>query len=37
MITKDKIPFIHENFNVEKAIEIINLKKLGTVITRDKK
>ena len=37
MITKEKIPFINENFNVEKAIEIINLKKLGTVITRDKK
>ena len=37
MITKDKIPFINENFNVEKALEIINLKKLGTVITRDKK
>jgi len=37
MITKDKIPFIYENFNVEKALEIINLKKLGMVITRDKK
>ena len=37
MITKEKIPFINENFNVKKAIEIINLKKLGTVITRDKK
>jgi arabinose-5-phosphate isomerase len=37
MITKDKIPFINENFNVEKALEIINLKKLGMVITRDKK
>ena len=37
MITKDKIPFINENFNVEKALEIINLKKLGTVITRNKK
>ena len=37
MITRDKIPFINENFNVEKAIEIINLKKLGTVITRDNK
>ena len=37
MITKDKIPFIYENFNVERALEIINLKKLGTVITRDKK
>ena len=37
MITKNKIPFINENFNVKKAIEIINLKKLGTVITRDKR
>ena len=37
MLTKNRIPFINENFNVEKAIEIINLKKLGTVITRDKK
>ena len=36
MITRDKIPFINENFNVEKALEIINLKKLGTVITRNK-
>jgi arabinose-5-phosphate isomerase len=37
MITKDKIPFIYENFNIEKALKIINLKKLGTVITRNKK
>ena len=37
MLTKNMIPFINENFNVEKAIEIINLKKLGTVIVRDKK
>ena len=37
MITKDKIPFINENFNVKKALKIISLKKLGTVITRDKK
>jgi arabinose-5-phosphate isomerase len=37
MINKDKTPFINENFNIEKALEIINLKKLGTVITRDKK
>ena len=37
MLTKNMIPFINENFNVAKAIEIINLKKLGTVITRDKK
>jgi arabinose-5-phosphate isomerase len=37
MITKNKIPFIYENSNVEKALKIINIKKLGTVITRDKK
>ncbi len=37
MLVKDKIPFINENFNVEKALEIINQKKLGTVITRDRK
>ncbi len=37
MITKNKIPFINENLNVKKAIKIISLKKLGTVITRDKK
>lgn len=37
MLTKNMIPYINENFNVEKAIEIINLKKLGIVITRDKK
>ena len=37
MITKDQIPFIYENFNIERALEIINLKKLGTVITREKK
>ncbi|ETA70231.1 KpsF/GutQ family sugar-phosphate isomerase [Candidatus Pelagibacter ubique] len=37
MITKTKIPFINENLNVKKALRIISLKKLGTVITRDKK
>ena len=37
MIVKGKLPFINENFNVEKALEIISLKKLGTVITRDKR
>jgi len=37
MLTKNMIPYVNENFNVEKAIEIINLKKLGIVITRDKK
>ena len=37
MITKNKIPFINENLNVKKALKIISLKKLGTVITRDKK
>ena len=37
MITKTKMPFINENLNVKKALKIISLKKLGTVITRDKK
>ena len=37
MLTKNMIPYVNENFNVKKAIEIINLKKLGIVITRDKK
>ncbi len=37
MLVKDKIPFINENFNVEKALEIINQKKLGAVITRDRR
>ena len=37
MIVKNKLPFINQNFNVGKALEIINLKKLGTVIIRDKK
>ncbi len=37
MINKNKIPFINENSNIEKGLEIINSKKLGTVITRNNK
>ncbi len=37
MIIKNEIPFINENCNVEKGLEIINSKKLGTVITRNNK
>ena len=32
MLTKNKIPFIHENQNIKKAIKIINLKKLGFLV-----
>ena len=35
MLTKDKIPFIDENSTMKKALEIITLKKLGTLIVRD--
>jgi len=37
MISKENVPFINENSKVAKALEIINKKKLGTVIARDKK
>ena len=37
MLTKNKIPFIDENSSFGKAIKIINLKKLGVVIARNKK
>ena len=37
MISKENVPFINENSKVAKALEIINIKKLGTVIVRDKK
>ena len=37
MLTKNKIPFIDENSSFDKAIKIINLKKLGVVIARNKK
>ena len=35
MLTKDKIPFINENSTMKKALQIITLKKLGTLIVRD--
>jgi len=37
MLIKDKIPFINENAFLKKVIKIINLKKLGVVIIRNKK
>ncbi len=37
MIVKNKIPFINENSTLKKTIKIINTKKLGVVIVRNKK
>ena len=37
MLTKKKIPFIAENSKFNKVLELINLKKLGLVIVRNKK
>jgi len=37
MLTKNKIPFINENSTFDKAIKLINLKKLGVAIVRNKK
>jgi len=37
MLTKDKIPFINENDDLKKAIKVINLKKLGVLIVKNKK
>ncbi len=37
MLTKNKIPFIEEDSSFNKAIKLINLKKLGVVIVRNKK
>ena len=37
MIVKNKIPFINENSTLKKTIKIINSKKLGVVIIRNKK
>ncbi len=37
MISKNNLPFVNENSNIEKGIKIINLKKLGTVIIRNNK
>ncbi len=36
MLIKDKIPFINENDSLRKAIKMINLKKLGVLIVRNK-
>ncbi len=35
MVTKNKIPFINENKNLENAIKIITLKKLGVLIAKN--
>ena len=37
MLTKEKIPFISENDNIKNGLKIINQKKLGVLIARDKK
>ena len=37
MLTKNKIPFINENETIKKALKIINHKKLGVLIIRNKK
>jgi arabinose-5-phosphate isomerase len=37
MLTKKKIPFVHENRSLEKALEILNSKKLGFIVIIDKK
>ncbi len=37
MLTKNKIPFINENTNMNKALKIMTEKKLGTLIARNKK
>ena len=37
MLTKNKIPFIDENSSFDKVFKMINLKKLGLVLVRNKK
>ena len=37
MLTKKKIPFINENISMVNALKIMNEKKLGTLIVRDKR
>ena len=34
MLTKNMIPFVNENLNMQKALEIITQKKLGTLVVR---
>ena len=36
MLTKKKIPFINENKSIQSGLKIINLKKLGILIARNK-
>ena len=37
MLTEDKIPFISENDNIKNGLKIINKKKLGVLVARNKK
>ena len=37
MVTKSKIPFIHQDKNLKEAIKVITNKKLGVLIARNKK
>ena len=37
MLTGNKIPFIHENLNMKKALQILTKKKLGFLLVLDKK
>jgi len=37
MITGNKIPFVNENLNMKKALQIISSKKLGTLIVQNNK
>ena len=37
MLIKNKIPFINENDTIKKGLKIINLKKLGVLVARNKK
>ena len=37
MLTKDKVPFINENSSMKIALKILTVKKLGTLIVKNKK
>ena len=37
MLTKNKIPFVYENDSLKKTIKVLNFKKLGVVIIKNKK
>ena len=36
MITGNRIPFVSENYKMNKALKILNQKKLGILIVRNK-